>query len=124
MKIWQKIALLVFSVILISLLLHWWMSYENMSIIIRNERNESVNVNLTITTMEDKEVFNASFSLESNESILLSNITTWAGNYYVDVVVNGSKNFSIKEKIKYGKYFERIEIIIDEKGVRILNERT
>lgn len=123
MKIWQKVMLLSLAIVAIALLIHWWMSYDEMEVIIKNEENESVNVHIIITKMDDTEIFNKSFLLGVNESIKLSNITTWAGNYYVEVRVNNYTNQTIKEKIKYGKYYETIEIIIGDKGIQIKNER-
>ena len=122
MKVWQKVVLLSLTILAIALLIHWWMSYDEMKIIIKNERNESININIAVTKMDDTEIFNKSFLLEANESVECGNITTWAGNYYVEVMMKNDTNQSVKEKIKYGKYYETIEVIIGEK-IQIKNER-
>jgi len=124
MKTWQKIILLALTIAFIGLLIHWWMSYDDMEIVVKNERNESINVTISLTSMDDREIFNTSFTMEANASMVLQNVTIWAGNYYLKVVVNGSQNYSINQKIKYGKYFEKIEIVIGEEGIEISNRRT
>ncbi|RKX94603.1 MAG: hypothetical protein DRP55_10825 [Spirochaetes bacterium] len=124
MKTWQKIILLALTIAFIGLLIHWWMSYDEMEIFVKNERNESISIHMDITKMDGSEIYNISFILNANESIELRNITTWAGNYYIHVVINGSQNYSVKEKIKYGKYFERIDVIVGSEGVEILNRKT
>jgi hypothetical protein len=122
MKIWQKIIIIVAAVILIALFIHWWMSYQPMKIIVKNERNESVNVSIILLTVDDVEMFNKSILIEANESITLQNVTTWASAYYIKVTINDS-NESIKKKIKYGKYYEVIEVIISKDGIEVRNER-
>ena len=124
MKTWQKIILLALTIAFIGLLIHWWMSYDDMEIVVKNERNESINVTISLTSMDDREIFNTSFTMEANASMVLQNVTIWAGNYYLKVVANGSQNYSINQKIKYGKYFEKIEIVIGEEGIEISNRRT
>jgi len=124
MKTWQKIILLALTIAFIGLLIHWWMSYDDMEIVVKNERNESINVTISLTSMDDRGIFNTSFTMEANASMVLQNVTIWAGNYYLKVVVNGSQNYSIKQKIKYGKYFEKIEIVIGDEGIEISNRRT
>lgn len=120
MKIWQKILLLVATIILIALFIRWWMSYEPMEIIIKNERNETINVSIILFKM-DSSIYNKTFSLEANESIVLENITNMAGSYYIKV---GIDNMSMQRKIKYGKYYEIIEVIIGEDKIEIKNERS
>jgi hypothetical protein len=124
MKTWQKIILLALTIAFIGLLIHWWMSYDDMEIVVKNERNESINVTLSLTSMDDRAIYNTSFTMEANASMILQNVTIWAGNYYLKVVVNGSQNYSINQKIKYGKYFEKIEIVIGDEGIEISNRRT
>jgi hypothetical protein len=67
-------------------------------------------------------MFNKSILIEANESITLQNVTTWASAYYIKVTINDS-NESIKKKIKYGKYYEVIEVIIGKDGIEVRNER-
>ena len=124
MKTWQKIILLTLTIAFIGLLIHWWMSYDDMEIVVKNERNESINVTISLTSMDDRAIYNTSFTMEANASMVLQNVTIWAGNYYLKVVANGSQNYSINQKIKYGKYFEKIEIVIGEEGIEISNRRT
>ncbi|MCD6481052.1 MAG: hypothetical protein J7L31_02105 [Thermoplasmata archaeon] len=124
MKTWQKIILLALTIAFIGLLIHWWMSYDDMEIVVKNERNESINVTISLTSMDDRAIYNTSFTMEANASMILQNVTIWAGNYYLKVVVNGSQNYSINQKIKYGKYFEKIEIVIGGEGIEISNRRT
>ena len=124
MKTWQKIILLALTIAFIGLLIHWWMSYDDMEIVVKNERNESINVTISLTSMDDRAIYNTSFTMEANASMILQNVTIWAGNYYLKVVVNGSQNYSINQKIKYGKYFEKIEIVIGDEGIEISNRRT
>jgi len=123
MKAWQKILLLIFSILVVVIFIHWWMSYKPMEIIIKNERNESVNVSIFLLTLDDVEMFNESVMLKANESIMLQNVTTWASAYYIKVVANNSINDTIKKKIKYGKYYETIEVIISNEGIEVRNER-
>jgi len=124
MKTWQKIILLALTIAFIGLLIHWWMSYDDMEIVVKNERNESINVTISLTSMDDRAIYNTSFTMEANASMILQNVTIWAGNYYLKVVVNGSQNYSINQKIKYGKYFEKIEIVIGDERIEISNRRT
>ena len=119
MKIWQKILLLIATIILIAFFIHWWMSYEPMKIIIKNERNETINVSIILFKI-DANIYNKTFSLKANESIVLENITNMAGSYYIKV---GIDNMSIQRKIKYGKYYEIIEVIIGKDKIEIKNER-
>ncbi len=121
MKLWQKIILLFFSIVLITLFIKWWMSYEAMELYVKNNTNESVNVSIVIIGMDGNEYFNSSFSLNSNESTSFSNITNLAGNYMVRVKAD---NMSKERKIKFGKYFERIEVIIESGKIIIKNEKT
>ena len=123
MKLWQKILLLIATVIGISYFLLWWMSYEPMEIVIKNERNETVNVSIFLLTVDGVEKYNGSFALKANESISLKNVTNMASSYYLKVIVNDSINETVKKKIKYGKYYERIEVIIGEEKIEIENER-
>jgi len=123
MRLWQKILLLIFSILVVVIFIHWWMSYEAMEIIIKNERNESVNVSIFLLTLDDVEMFNESVMLKANESASLKNVTTWASAYYIKVVANDSINQTIKKKIKYGKYYETIEVIISNEGIEVRNER-
>lgn len=119
MKIWQKTIVLVASVIVIALFIMWWMSYEPLKVIIKNERNESINVSLRILTVDDVEIFSHNFSLNGSSNITLSNITTFAGTYYIEI----NDTISEKKKIKYGKYYDIIEVIIRNDGIEIRNER-
>ncbi|MCD6573025.1 MAG: T9SS type A sorting domain-containing protein [Thermoplasmata archaeon] len=121
MRLWQKIILLFFSIVLIALFIKWWMSYEAMELYVKNNTNESVNVSIAIIGMDGREYFNSSFFLDSNESISFPNITNLAGNYMVKVKAN---NMSNERKIKFGKYFERIEIVIESDDIIIKNEKT
>ncbi len=123
MKLWQKILLLIATVIGISYFLLWWMSYEPMEIVIKNERNETVNVSIFLLTVDGVEKYNGSFIIKANESISLKNVTNMASSYYLKVIVNDSINETVKKKIKYGKYYERIEVIIGEEKIEIENER-
>jgi len=123
MKLWQKILLLIATVIGISYFLLWWMSYEPMEIVIKNERNETVNVSIFLLTVDGVEKYNGSFIIKANESISLKNVTNMASSYYLKVIVNDSINEIVKKKIKYGKYYERIEVIIGEEKIEIENER-
>ena len=123
MKLWQKALLLIASIIAIALFLSWWMSYESMEILIKNERNETINVSIFLLTIDKYEVYNKSYSLEGNKSILLQNVTNMAGSYYIKVIVNNSNNMSIQKKIKYGKYYEKIEVIIKKEKIEVRNER-
>ena len=123
MKLWQKILLLIATVIGISYFLLWWMSYEPMEIVIKNERNETVNVSIFLQTVDGVEKYNGSFIIKANESISLKNVTNMASSYYLKVIVNDSINETVKKKIKYGKYYERIEVIIGEEKIEIENER-
>ncbi|KAA0005672.1 MAG: T9SS type A sorting domain-containing protein [Thermoplasmata archaeon] len=120
MKLWQKIILLFFSIVLITFFIKWWMSYEPMEIYVINEGNESINVSIVLMAMDGREFFNSSFTLASNESRTFSNITNLAGNYFIKVKAG---NLSEERKIKFGKYFERIEIVIGNEII-IRNERT
>lgn len=120
MKLWQKIILLFFSIVLITFFIKWWMSYESMEIYVMNEGNESINVSIVLMAMDGREFFNSSFTLASNESRTFSNITNLAGNYFIKVKAG---NLSEERKIKFGKYFERIEIEIGNEII-IRNERT
>ncbi len=122
MKTWQKMLLLVAAVLVIVLFIKWWMSYEAMEIIVKNERNESVNVSIVLLTIDDVEMFNKSIVVKANDSISLKNVTTWASVYYIKVIINDG-NESIKKKIKYGKYYETIEVIIGNDGIEVKNER-
>ena len=122
MKTWQKILLLVLSILIIVIFIHWWMSYEAMEIIVKNERNESVNASIVLLTIDGVEMFNKSISVKANESVTLQNVTTWASAYYIKVIINDG-NESIKKKIKYGKYYETIEVIIGNEGIEVRNER-
>ncbi len=122
MKAWQKVIIIVAAVILIALFIHWWMSYQPMKIIVKNERNESVNVSVVLLTMDDVELFNKSILIGANGSITLQNVTTWASAYYIKVTINDS-NESIKKKIKYGKYYEVIEIVISKERIEVRNKR-
>ena len=120
MKLWQKFLLLFFSVLLIVFFIKWWMSYEPMEICVENERNQSVNVSIIVTGIDGREFFNKSVFLSPNESMNFSNITNLAGSYFVRVRVD---NESREAKIKFGKYFEKIEIIVgDEIIIRNLRE--
>jgi len=91
-----------------------------MEIYVMNEGNESINVSIVLTAMDGREFFNSSFTLASNESRTFSNITNLAGNYFIKVKAG---NLSEERKIKFGKYFERIEIVIGNEII-IRNERT
>lgn len=122
MKVWQKAIVLVAAVVIIAVFIMWWMSYEPMKIVIKNERNESINVSIALLTLDDVKIFNDSFSLNENESIAIENITTFASAYYLVVIVNDT-NITQKEKIKYGKYYEVIEIVIGEEGIEVRNNR-
>ncbi len=122
MKVWQKAIVLVAAVVIIAIFIMWWMSYEPMKIVIKNERNESINVSIALLTLDDVKIFNDNFSLNENESIAIENITTFASAYYLVVTVNDT-NITQKEKIKYGKYYEVIEIVIGEEGVEVRNNR-
>ncbi|MCD6331270.1 MAG: hypothetical protein J7L80_03615 [Thermoplasmata archaeon] len=123
MKVWQKILLLIATVIGISYFLLWWMSYEPMEIVIKNERDEVVNVSIFLLTVDGVEKYNGSFALKANESISLKNVTNMASSYYLKVIVNDSINETVKKKIKYGKYYEKIEVIIGKEKIEIRNER-
>jgi len=122
MKVWQKILLLIATVIGISYFLLWWMSYEPMEIVIKNERDEAVNVSIFLLTVDGVEKYNGSFALKANESISLKNVTNMASSYYLKVIVNDSINETVKKKIKYGKYYEKIEVIIGKEKIEIRNE--
>ncbi len=117
MKIWQKILLIFFSIFLICLFLMFWMNYEPLKIKIKNERNETIVIEIYLLTLDNQLVFNKSISLDKNESILVENVTNMARNYYIEIKVG---NESKKEKITYGKYHEEIEILIDG-GIRIIS---
>ncbi len=120
MKKWHKLIILILCIILIALFIKWWMTYRPMEIVIINERNETVNISIVLLTMDKKEIYNKSFEIGKNESIVLNNITVWAGIYYLNVKINGEEK---EKRIKYGKYYERIEVIIG-KEIEIRNKRT
>lgn len=101
--------------------LKWWMSYEPMEIILKNEREEDINVTITLTSIARNEIFNESILMKANSIQSIKNITNLAGNYYLNITIP-SKNMSAERKIKYGKYYEKIEIII-ENEIEIKNER-
>lgn len=121
MKILQKIFLLFFAILIIAIFLRWWMSYEPMEIILKNEGGENVSINITLTNTFGDEILNKSVLLRANSTDSIKNITNLAGSYYVNVVIP-SKNISAERKIKYGKYYEKIEIIIKNE-IEIKNER-
>jgi len=116
MKIWQKILLISFSIFLICIFLMWWMNYEPLRIRIKNERNETLSIEINLLTLDNKEIFNQSISLQENESMVIENVTNMASNYYIEIIVG---NESKKKKITYGKYHEEIEIFIGEE-IKIL----
>ncbi|MCD6474353.1 MAG: hypothetical protein J7K47_05570 [Thermoplasmata archaeon] len=120
MRLWQKIILLFFSIVLIAFFIKWWMSYEPMEIYVVNKGNESINVSIVLTAIDGREFLNSSFVLASNESRTFSNITNLAGNYFIEVRAG---NLSEERKIKFGKYFERIDVVIGNE-ITIRNERT
>ncbi|MBC7081550.1 MAG: hypothetical protein H5T44_04855 [Thermoplasmatales archaeon] len=111
MKIWLKILFMLLSIFLICLFLVWWMNYEPLKIEIKNERNETVSLEIRLLTLDNYLIFNKSISLNENESITIENVTNMARNYYIEVRVG---NESKREKITYGKYHEKIEILIGE----------
>lgn len=122
MKILEKILLLIFAIFIIAIFLKWWMSYEPMEIILKNEGEENISLILILTNIAGKEIFNESFLLNLNSAQSIKNITNLAGNYYLNVSIP-SKNISVERKIKYGKYYEIIEIIIGKNEIEIKNER-
>ena len=119
MKLW-KVILLFFSVLAISFFIKWWMTYEPMELYVENEGNEGVNLTIVIIGMDGKEYFNSTFFLRVNESRTFSNITNLAGNYFVYVKAG---DMHCRKKIKFGKYFERIEIFMGG-GIAVKNEMT
>lgn len=119
MKIWQKLILLLMSIIAISFFIKWWMSYEPMEIIVKNERNESINVSIILVAFNKIEYLNESFYLNENESKSFKNVTNLAGSYIINIKAD---NMSIEKKIKFGKYYEKIEIIIKNEII-VKNER-
>lgn len=121
MKILQKIFLLFFAILIIAIFLRWWMSYEPMEIILKNEGGENITISITLTNTVGNEILNESFLLRENSTESMKNITNLAGSYYVKVFIP-SKNISAERKIKYGKYYEKIEIIIKNE-IEIKNER-
>ena len=125
MQLWQKVVLLATAVFLVVTFLVWWTSYGEMELVIINERamgeNESITVNITILTMEKKEVFNGSYQFNGTGSIHIGNITNFLGNYLIVATVG---NVSVEQKIKYGKYFEVMEVIVTDEGIEIKNERS
>ena len=121
MKWWHKIIIGSIAIFIIAIFIKWWMTYEPMEVNVKNELNESVNVTLkVIGGFKNAEYFNQSFFIHSNESISFKNITNLAGEYYIVVKIG---NNSVKKKIKFGKYFEKIEVIIKRNGILILNPR-
>ncbi|MEM2934794.1 MAG: hypothetical protein QXF32_00305 [Candidatus Thermoplasmatota archaeon] len=102
---------------MICIFLMWWMNYEPLKIKIKNERNESINAGIYLLTLDNKEIFNQSISLQENESIIIENVTNMASNYYIEIRIG---NESKKEKITYGKYHEEIEILIG-KEIKVSN---
>ena len=120
MRTWQKILLMLATIVMISLFIKWWMSYEPMQIVVVNRVNESINVSMIVEGIDKKEYFNRSFVIESNESRVFENITNLAGEYFLKVKAD---NMSIYKKIKFGKYFEKIEVIITRDGIVIENRR-
>lgn len=121
MRFLQKTLLLFFAIFIIAMFLKWWMSYEPMEIILKNEREEDINVTITLTSIARNEIFNESILMKANSIQSIKNITNLAGNYYLNITIP-SKNMSAERKIKYGKYYEKIEIII-ENEIEIKNER-
>ncbi len=119
-KILLKLLLLAFSIFIIAIFLYWWMSYEPMKIIIKNGRNETINVSIFLLTLNKEEIYNGSFTLEGNDSITLKNVTYWAGVYYLKVKIGEIEK---KKRIKYGKYYEIIEITIN-KEIEIKNSKS
>lgn len=121
MKIWQKIILLIVAIFVIVIFIHWWMSYEPMSVEIINNSNESVNASIKIFSGDGREFLNKSFLLAANESIVFKNITNIAGEYFINANIN---NESMEKKIKFGKYYEKISIIFNGKEIEVKNERS
>lgn len=125
MQLWQKVVLLATAMFLVATFLLWWTSYGEMELVIVNERavgeNESITVNVTILTMEREEIFTISHRFNGTGSIHMKNITNFLGNYLIVATVG---NVSVEQKVKYGKYFEVMEVIVTEGGIEIKNERS
>lgn len=125
MQFWQKIVLIVATVFIIAISVNWWMQYDDMRLNIINHRivpeNETINVQILISSIDKKEIFNETFLFNSTSNISLLNITNLAGNYYVKVTIG---NETMREKIKFGKYFEVIDVVIEENNIIIRNERS
>ncbi len=125
MQLWQKAVFLATAVFLVVTFLLWWTSYGEMELVIVNERsmgeNESITVNVTILTMEREEIFNVSHQFNGTGSIHMGNITNFLGNYLIVATVG---NVSVEQKVKYGKYFEVMEVVITDGGIEIKNERS
>jgi len=119
MKTWQKIILIILTITGISFFIKWWMTYESMEIYVKNEY-EDANVSIMVESLNGGIYFNKTFFLPTNGSIKFSNITNLAGNYMITV---NADNASISKKVKFGKYFERIEIFIREGEIIIRNRR-
>ncbi len=109
MRWWQKVIIVVLTVIVIALFLAYWMSYNPMKITVVNERNESINVSLKVYTPDGKVYFNKNFTLERNESINFTNVTNVAANYYFKIDIG---NESIKKKVLFYKGHESFIIYI------------
>lgn len=124
MELWQKILIIVAAVFLIVIFINWWMSYDQLTIIVSSDNllsdNMSIPFTITLSTMDDREIFNQSNVLNKSKNIVIKNITNMAGNYNIKVVTNSNVS---KKEIKYGKYFEKIEIIFENDNILIRNER-
>ena len=120
MTVWHKLVLFSVAMILILISITWWMSYQPMIIIVKNEMDEDLNLSIVMYNIENIEVFNKSYYLIGNDTISIDNVTNIAANYYINVTTN---TLSVKSRIKYGKYFEVIEIIITNGEIKIINER-
>lgn len=125
MHLWQKIVLITTAVFIIAISVTWWMQYDEMVLIISNHRtipeNESLGVHILILSIDNKEIYNETFFLNSTAHISVSNVTNLAGNYYITVTIG---NETERQKIKFGKYFEVIEIVIEENEIIIHNEHS
>lgn len=125
MHLWQKIVLITTAVFIIAISVTWWMQYDEMVLIISNHRtipeNESLGVHILISSIDKKEIYNETFFLNSTANISVSNVTNLAGIYYITVTIG---NETERQKIKFGKYFEVIEIVIEENEIIIHNEHS
>jgi hypothetical protein len=125
MRFWQKAVIFATAVFLVLVLLLWWTSYEPLTIVITNERpfvdNATINVTVVLTADSGRQIFNRSVTFNRTGQVHFDNVTTRLGSYCVEITVD---NASVRRQVKYGKYFEVIDVVIRENGIDVYNERT